>query len=352
MNTLHKVLDQLRLPNGAYIASPSIDYSYVWIRDIGYTVLPYLYTACDRYERAYHALFDIFRRYEWKIDIHTCRKPVLPYEYIHARYSKDLTEMAQSWGHAQNDSIGLFLWGAGQGFRCGKQVIRDAVDLRILQKLVGYLACLEYWHAPDNGMWEEGMEVHASSVGACVAGLKSVRMLADVPDELIRTGEEVLAKLLPHESLTKKTDLALLSLIYPYQLVSRDMALRILDDVTRKLERTYGCIRYAGDKYYNEGSEAEWCFGFPWLGLCYGALADNAKAEAYWEKTKRVLPESGEVPELYAGGTKQPNGNSPLAWAVAMVILLYEWVQKNALSIIRTTGRSAPENNLTSLTQM
>lgn len=328
MRTLHSVLDSMRLPNGAYIASPSSNYSYVWIRDVGYTVLPYLHSNCDRYERAYHALFDIFRRYEWKIDIHTRKKPALPYEYIHARYSKDLLEMSQPWGHAQNDAIGLFLWGVAQGVRWGKRVLRDETDKRLLQKLVDYLACLKYWHEPDNGMWEEGTEVHASSVGACIEGLKSVRMLVRVPEEIIRNAETTLSRLLPRESCGKETDLALLSLIYPYQMVPRDMALRILANVTGKLERTYGCIRYSGDKYYNKGSEAEWCFGFPWIGLCYSVLGEDEKTLEYWEKTMRVVPSNGRVPELYIGGVNVPNEDTPLAWAVAMVLLLYERVRK------------------------
>lgn len=324
METLYTVLDSMRLPNGAYVASPSTDYSYVWIRDVCYIVLPYLHSSCNRYEKAYQALLDIFRRYEWKIDIHTRQKPALQFEYIHARYSKDLLELPKPWGHAQNDAIGIFLWGISQGIHLGKPILRDSVDLRILQKLVDYLGCLRYWQADDNGMWEEGMELHASSVGACVAGLKAIRMLVDVPDGLIWKGEQMLANLLPRESFSKETDLALLSLIYPYQVVTRDMAYRILEGVTSQLERTYGCIRYKGDQYYNKKSEAEWCFGFPWLGLCYWTLADYAKAHEYWNKTKSIIPPNREIPELYIGGTNTPNANQPLAWAVAMVTLLYE----------------------------
>jgi GH15 family glucan-1,4-alpha-glucosidase len=331
LKQLHEVLETMRLPNGAYIASPSKDYSYVWIRDVVYTVLPYLTTNCTRYQKAYHALLDLFRKYEWKIDIHTKKKPIYLYEYIHARYRKDLTEIDEPWGHAQNDAIGAFLWGVAQGVRQGKPVLRDEKDRQILQKLVRYLGCVEYWDHADNGMWEENMEVHASSVGASVAGMKAVRLLVDVPDELIHKGENTLQLLLPRESVTKETDLALLSLIYPYQVVDRQMAHRILTKVTGKLERTYGCIRYQGDQYYNGGSEAEWCFGFPWLGLCYSVLGNTAKREKYWNKTKKILTEDGRIPELYIGGTDQPNGNTPLAWAVSMVSLLQKHMPEEAL---------------------
>lgn len=328
-----QVLDSMRLRNGAYIASLSKGYSYVWIRDVCYTVLPFLYTSNDRYSKAYHALLDLFKRYEWKIDIHTVKKPVYPFEHIHARYSKHLMEMHEEWGHAQNDAIGAFLWGIGEGVRNGKNVIRDDKDLEIIQKLVNYLECVQYWQEEDNGMWEENCELHASSVGACVAGLRSVRMLVNVKEELIQKGEESLRFLLPRESETKETDLALLSLIYPYGVVSRENGLQILDDVTSQLERTYGCIRYVGDQYFNEGREAEWCFGFPWLGLCYLNLGILDKAREYAGKTRNIVPSNWEVPELYVGGTNIPNENSPLAWAVSMSYLFEMKIENNESGI-------------------
>ncbi|WP_099364395.1 glycoside hydrolase family 15 protein [Fredinandcohnia onubensis] len=317
-NKAIQVLDRMRLSNGAYTASLSNDYSYVWIRDIVYTVLPFINEPSERYAKAYHALLDMFKSYEWKIDIHRKKKPIYLFEYIHSRYSTDLKEMPVEWGHAQNDAIGAFLWGVGEGYRLGQKVIRDKKDIEIIQKLVDYLECLQYWQAKDNGMWEENMEVHASSLGACVAGLNAVKILVNVKEDLIKKGEEALRNLLPRESETKDTDLALLSLVFPYRVVDRDTAIKIVETVSSKLERKYGVIRYENDQYYNEGKEAEWCFGFPWLGLCYLELGQFHKASEYIAKTKRVVPDNWEVPELYVGGTNRPNGNTPLAWSVAM----------------------------------
>lgn len=323
------VIDSMRLPNGAYTASVSQDYRYVWIRDVVYTVLPFLHTSCDRYEQAYHSMFDLFRYYEWKIDIHTKKKPEYLYEFIHSRYATDLTELHVEWGHAQNDAIGAFLWGVGEGVSHGKKVIRDEKDLQIVQKLVQYLECLQYWQTKDNGMWEENMEVHASSVGACVAGLHAVKMLVDVKEDSIHKGEETLRFMLPRESETKETDLALLSLVFPYKIVDRGTALQIVNNVAGKLERKHGCIRYENDQYYNEGSEAEWCFGLPWLGLCYRELGMVDKVQEYIRKTKRIVPESWEVPELYIGGKSTPNKNTPLAWAVALSYLFLDETEQD-----------------------
>ena len=54
----------------------------------------------------------------------------------------------------------------------------------MVQKIVDYLLRIEYWHDEDNGIWEEGMEVHASSIAAVVSALKKVckSSLARVPD--------------------------------------------------------------------------------------------------------------------------------------------------------------------------
>lgn len=327
-NKALNVLDSMRLPNGAYLASLSQDYNYVWIRDVCYAVLPFLHTPSDRFEKAYHAMFDLFHTYEWKINIHIDKKPYYLFEYIHSRYSKDLKEIHQEWGHAQNDAIGAFLWGVGEGVKHGQKVIRHDKDLQILQKLVDYLECLQYWQAKDNGMWEENMELHASSIGACVAGLHAVKMLVTVKPELIQQGELALQKLLPRESVTKNTDLALLSLIFPYRIVDRKMALSIITNITNQLEREHGCIRYQDDQYYNEGKEAEWCFGFPWLGICYKELGMIDKAIEYANKTERIIPDNWEIPELYIGGKNQPNGNTPLAWAVAMSYLLLKEINQ------------------------
>jgi GH15 family glucan-1,4-alpha-glucosidase len=333
-NKAIQVLDRMRLSNGAYTASLSNDYSYVWIRDIVYTVLPFINEPSERYAKAYHALLDMFKSYEWKIDIHRKKKPIYLFEYIHSRYSTDLKEMPVEWGHAQNDAIGAFLWGIGEGYRLGQKVIRDKKDIEIIQKLVDYLECLQYWQAKDNGMWEENMEVHASSIGACVAGLNAVKILVNVNEDLIKKGEEALRHLLPRESETKDTDLALLSLVFPYRVVDRDTAIKIVETVSSKLERTYGVIRYENDQYYNEGKEAEWCFGFPWLGLCYLELGQFHKASEYIAKTKRVVPDNWEVPELYVGGTNRPNGNTPLAWSVAMSFIFLTKIEDMSQQMI------------------
>jgi len=335
----HYHLDSLRLHNGLYKASHSHVYSHVWLRDSFYEVLPYLHSTCGRYEQTYHALLDIFRKYEWKIDIHTRQKPVHRHEYIHARFDiYNGEEIFQDWGNCQHDAIGAILFGIGEGVRAGRKIIRDQKDHEIIQKLVYYLYCCQYWMDADNGMWEEWREVHSSSVGACIAGLQSVRDIVFVPRELITKGYTTLTNMFPFESADRPADLAQLSLIYPYKVFIADDAKLIVDRIEGLLLRERGVIRYKGDSYFalNEhegrhhalshyyGKEAEWTFGIPWLALCHMELGNIEKAKEYVEWTERLMLEDGRLPELYFAGSDRYNENTPLGWSQAIYIIAKE----------------------------
>jgi len=333
------ILDSIRLDNGLYIASPSVHYSAVWIRDSLYISLPFLNKPCNTYERAMHRLLDLMLDYEWKIDIHIKEKPREPWQYIHAKYDAyTVKEIAEQWGHAQHDAIGMLLWSIGEGERHGKCIIRDERDKNMVQKLVYYLRSCEYWNDRDNGMWEEAREVHASSVGACVSGLRSVSYLVDVPQHLIRKGLIALEELGSDETDNRVADLAQLSLIYPHRVYSRDMAMEVIQKIERRLLRKNGVIRYQGDSYYSTveqegrnhplsfyyGTEAEWCLGLPWLAICHMELGNFEQAQAYVQHTEDVILADGSIPELYYANTGNHNPNTPLGWANALYLVAKE----------------------------
>jgi phosphorylase kinase alpha/beta subunit len=335
----YDILDSIRLPHGLYIASPSEHYSAVWIRDTLYISLPYLNKNCDTYEKALHRLLDLLLEYEWKIDIHTKERPRETWQYIHAKYDAfNVKEILEPWGHAQHDAVGLMLWSVGEGERRGKKIIRNDRDRDIVQKLVYYLETCEYWHDEDNGMWEEKREVHASSLGSVVSGLRAVRNLVTVPSELIMKGMEALQKLNGWETDNREVDMSQLSLIYPHKVYSREMAMDVLHRVEDKLLRARGVIRYEGDSYYSTkeaegryhalshyfGTEGEWCMGLPWLALCYMELGDNETAQKYITLTEQVMLTDGSLPELYFANTNEPNPNTPLGWANAMYVVAKE----------------------------
>ncbi|MBD3204171.1 glycoside hydrolase family 15 [Candidatus Woesearchaeota archaeon] len=322
-----KILKNLQYKSGLFAASKKnvkTGYDKAWLRDNIYESLG-LVALKDKKSllKTYHALFDIFLKHEYKIDWAVKEKPDAGYKYIHARYCpKTFNEFHEHWGNKQNDAVGSFLFSVGELFKQNIIVFRDGNDLRIIEKLVKYLESIEYWHDPDNGIWENEEEIHASSIGACVAGLKSIKGIVKVPTWLIKKGKTALNELLPRESKTKKVDLALLSLIYPYNVVTVKQRIEILKNVEENLVRDKGVIRYFDDPYYrNESGEAEWTFGFIWLAKIYKDLDNQEKFEHYINKTHEIMTWKGEIPELYYAGSGKPNENTPLGWSQALYLV-------------------------------
>ncbi len=313
-------------PNGLFVAALDDRTHYSrqsWIRDCIYASLGFEATKnWKEVVKTYQALLDVLKKHEYKIDWAIVEKPVHRWQYIHARFDPEtFEEFSEEWGNKQNDSIGALMFKIGELESKGIKIIRDKDDERILQKLVYYLNSIQYWQDADNGMWEENEEVHASSVGACVAGLKKISKIVDVPQVLIKKGEDVLNMLLPRESESKEVDLALLSLIYPYGVVSEEQREFILKNIEEKLMRQKGIIRYAGDKYFNKGGEAEWTFGFPWLSIIYKQMNKPDKQAFYMRKTLEVLNEKGELPELYYAESGEHNENTPLGWGQSLLVV-------------------------------
>jgi len=337
-------LRALQAPSGLFLASPrGVDTGYdkAWLRDNVYEALAFSATGdWDTVRRVYRAILDTLLKHEDKIKWAHEHKPSYAWQYIHARYSPEtFEEFWEEWGNKQNDAIGAILFQIGNLEEFGGGFIKDDNDRRIIQRLVYYLASVEYWHDPDAGMWEENEEVHASSVGACVAGLKAIAKLPgfEVSPSLISSGVEALSKLLPRESESKFADLAQLSLIWPYRIVAPEMALQILENVTYHLEKRRGVIRYKTDRYYNKNKdgwseEAEWCFGLSWLALCYNALSEREKAEHYLARAGDVATPDEKIPELYFSNSDKPNENIPLGWAESMYVVALQSISPPHLS--------------------
>lgn len=326
IQTSIQILKRLQTESGLMRASHAnvkTGYNRAWIRDNVYESLGFEAVKNKRaLIKIYRALLNVLLKHEEKIDWAIKEKPDATFKYIHARYDPiTMNEIWEEWGNKQNDAIGAVLFKIGDLESKGIKIVRNRHDLRILQKLVWYLESIEYWHDKDNGIWEENEEIHASSVGACVAGLDKISILVDVKKSLIEKGKNTLKKLLPKESETKDVDLALLSLIYPYNIVNEKQKKSILKSTEEKLVRNKGIIRYLGDKYYNKNGEAEWCFGFPWLAIIYKLMNKPDKYALYMRKSVEVLNENNEMPELYFANSNICNQNSPLGWGQAMLLV-------------------------------
>ena len=325
LNQSLQILKQMQYPSGLFAASRmtvKTGYNLAWIRDNVYATLGL--EAAKKYRtvrKTLRALLDILIKHEYKIDWAIREKPKHHYQYIHARYDPiTMEEIYEQWGNKQNDAIGALLFKIGDLEEKRIKVIRGKNDVRILQKLIHYMQSIEYWHDKDNGMWEENEEVHASSIGACVAGLKKISKIVDVSQDLIKKGEGSLNKLLPRESETKEVDMALLSLIYPYNIITKEQRDVILKNVEETLVKGKGIIRYIGDKYHYKNGEAQWTKGLPWLAIIHKQLNKPDKYAFYMRKTIEAMNEKGELPELYYANSQEHNENCPLVWSQALFV--------------------------------
>lgn len=335
-----EILKSLQYQSGLFSASRhDVDtgYNKSWLRDNFYEVMAFeVLGDWETVEKTYDAIMKIFLKHEGKIDQAIIEKPKYTHEYIHARFHPEtFEEFWEEWGNRQNDAVGAILYNIGKLEQQRPKSIFETEDhIRITNKLVQYLQSIQYWHDEDSGMWEEDQEIHASSVGACVAGLREIEKLDEivVPGDLIQKGEVALRELLPRESKRKFADLAELSLIWPYEVVTDQERDEILENVEYHLLREKGVIRYKGDMYYNNNpdgysEEAEWTFGLAWLAIIYEKMGDVTKAKEYLDKMVEADTIQG-VPELYFSNTAEPNENTPLGWSESLFIVALHNMRK------------------------
>lgn len=333
------VVRSLQKPSGVFTASAhdvNTGYDKAWLRDIYFMTLGFFETGeLKTVQKAAKALLTVFVKHKDKINWAIQNKPHETWQYIHARFHPEtFEEYWEEWGNSQNDAVGEVLNLLVTLELANAGVIETDEEREMTQKVIDYLVALEYWHDADNGIWEENMEVHASSIGSCVAALKKASALdwLHVPEIAIEQGERALRNLLPRESTSKFADLALLSLIYPFAVTTEEETVKILSNVEYHLTRDKGVIRYKFDRYYNNNEdgyseEAEWCFGLSWLAIIYAERGEKEKAYYYLRRAKSAVTAEGLVPELYYSHTDRPNENTPLGWSESMYVVALKKVK-------------------------
>lgn len=191
----------------------------------------------------------------------------------------------------QNDATGYALWAVSKLIH-NDAIQPDAHNLNTIAKTTRYLQRIEYWHDPDHGHWEEDLAVHATSIGAVMAGLRTpdalfghlgyrpgidIRQLeakgSETLDAMIQKGTT--RRCPPEAPKTKETgppapypiaamrayfehfdtrqrpyDAAMLFLVEPLQVIQGDLAEKIVQDIEQRLVRDIGTTRYVGDTYW------------------------------------------------------------------------------------------------------
>jgi phosphorylase kinase alpha/beta subunit len=362
-------LEKLRHINGGYIASPYSGeagydrYDVYWLRDIMYATYANEYLGLyDKVKQSYGVVLTVFEKFHHKIIRGVRKKPDLQRAkgaVIHARvHPTTLEEITDEWGHHQLDIFGLFLFKTGDLMKQGFRIIRTNEHIQVVKDILSYLWTARWDSEPDFGMWEEGPEVHSSSVGAVLAGLTmwhdhgfydykyrapiDISQMIPVSERFLEDGARALSRLLPRESTSRPYDLAQLSLLWPYNILKDQLTLQeeILANVEGHLVRAHGVVRYPGDRYFSAhaqepfGHEAEWPIGLAWLSIAYTKLiaqatrigASRATIDRYLERARHhlghleeVMTPDGRIAELFTGG--KPNHNLPLGWAQSLYIV-------------------------------
>lgn len=327
----HNVLQFKSLPNGLFPAAALQDsavytgYASIWLRDnihiahahhvVGKSsiavktinaLLTYMKTQAPRFEKM----------------IRGESNPNSVMNRPHVRFDGlKLSDIDQTWAHAQNDALGYFLW---LYFKLAKEgiVVPQPADLQFLSLFPLYFNALQYWQDEDSGHWEETRKISASSIGVVVGALRMMRnfwtkqnlsgqyglntrtVTIETFDNLITRGEEALKNILLSECIqsaptkARRYDGALLYLIYPLDVVNSKTAENIVSDVVANLQGEYGIRRYIGDSFWapgyksklsedqrtadfsndlsardamlEKGQEALWCIFDPTLSAIYG----------------------------------------------------------------------------------
>jgi hypothetical protein len=379
--TLHIPINQ----NGVYAASASqttdsrTGYQDAWLRDNA--MIAFSRWQCGDPESAFktlqglttflktqsHKMEAIIDHPELRHDVQ--RRP-------HVRFNaKTLKELDQSWAHAQNDALAYVVWLRLRLADHDRQ-FRLSQDERDLYGLFpAYFWAIKYWEDLDSGAWEESRKVNSSSVGAVAAALLEFQKLERSErrrcseaerkrlDALVRNGLQTLHRQLPFESPPiRKTDAALLFLIYPLGLIGssgpirdRDIQDWILSLVRARLQGVVGIKRYIGDSYYCQdydewlspeqrsgnfssrielrdellqpGCEAQWCLFDPLLSVIYGEKKLSGEQLTFLNRALAQLTVDRTCAELYylKHGTYVPNEHTPLAWTQAnLAIAVHE----------------------------
>jgi Glycosyl hydrolases family 15 len=301
-------------------------------------------------------------------------------ERPHIRFNaKTLEENPEEWAHAQNDALGEAVWlrfllaNSGAGFS------PSAEESELYGLFPPYFDAIQYWKDQDSGAWEEARKVNSSSIGAVMAGLREMETylragneIAGVKKstlaELLKKGRRVLEVQLPFEAPPeRRTDAALLFLIYPLGVISDARMKRLIVSLVRaRLMGEAGVRRYLGDSYFCQdyeqwyppeersadftqrlavrdeflrpGCEAQWCLFDPLLSVVYGEeYQQTGRAEALerqLEHLNRSIAQlaDGRCPEMYflVGGKWTPNEHTPLAWTQANLAVAVECLGRSA----------------------
>ncbi|MHC1740519.1 MAG: glycoside hydrolase family 15 protein [Anaerolineaceae bacterium] len=357
---------------GSYVASPSFPtYQYCWLRDGSF--IAYAMDRVGQHESAaaFHKwVGNTIISYAWKVD--EVEKSLKAGQEIgrdlilHTRFTLDGHEgtLDNTWGNFQVDGYGTWLWGLVFHIQATKnyQLLNELEPA--ISTVVRYLALT--WKLPNYDCWEEHPEyLHPYSLACIFGGLEAINMLINEGDLVLQNidtkafAQEVCefilrfgvvdGKLIKHiwpprgdepAKAVKQSgvDSSLLGMAFPFNVfgVKDPIMLATYEEIKNKLWRnTGGVYRYKADVYYGGG---EWTLLTAWLGINALMVGEKANALKMLEWVERQADDQGNLPEQVDTALLAPSHYelwvkkwgavaSPLLWAHAMYIILYQELQ-------------------------
>ncbi|MFP4118715.1 MAG: adenylate/guanylate cyclase domain-containing protein [Candidatus Woesearchaeota archaeon] len=259
--------------------------------------------------------------------------------YYHKKSQDD--HFWDHWNHKQHDSVGILLYLIAQLEDYKKTYIQKEIDhIRIVNKLVKYLQKMKYWDGVPDEYWEENEELHASSVGACVAGLEAISRLPKIkiPIGLIEKGRNTISKQVAVELKRKTFDASMLTLLEPESLVSKTQEKAILERAEKVIDSEMTGITYKNDFYMFDNMEhqrdVKMDFLGSWLALIYEKRGKHEKRKRILNKILSKYDEK-TAPESFFVNSKELSKEKRLSWAEALFLSHQQYLIRELIEVDR-----------------
>jgi GH15 family glucan-1,4-alpha-glucosidase len=364
--SLRQILDS-QSPWGSYIASPIFPtYQYCWLRDGSF--IAHAMDMAGEFDSA-RAFFrwvgSTILKYATKVEkvqhYMQASLPINKDDMLHTRYTLDGNEVNvdSSWGNAQIDGYGTWLWALAEHLRLSKDTglvkeLSEAIHITLR-----YLTLV--WKLPGYDCWEEHPDfLHPYSLATVFSGFKASQFLSQHGqiniasmrlEDLVGEVKEFILHFGVHQGrLTKHimpgkisgstssalavgVDSSLIGVSVPYGVLVPDDPIMwaTIQAIESELHRPKGGVyRYKADVYYGGG---EWLLLTAWLGWYYATLGKFDQAEALCRWVEGQADEHGDFPEQVSDHLLAPQHYSPwlqkwgpvakpLTWSHAMYVIL------------------------------
>jgi GH15 family glucan-1,4-alpha-glucosidase len=329
--------------SGAFVASPTYPtYRFAWLRDGSFCA-----DAVDRYghhdaaARFHEWVCRTVNRLEHRVEAATrAASSGVASAMLPTRFELDGTEESgeEDWPNFQLDGYGTWLWAFAKHLERTRRS-PDEAERRAVALVADYLTAAG--DQPCYDCWEESVERrHASTLAACIAGLRGAARLLGDPAHAAAALE--LTAILDRDFVadggwvkhdrTDAVDASLLWLALPFEVVPADdpQFLRTLERVATELRVPGGGVRrYLGDTFYGGG---EWVLLTAWLAWALHATGDETGAAACLAWVEGAATPQLDLPEQTLDQVQAPDRieewvqrwgtpATPLLWSHAMYLV-------------------------------